>query len=119
MAGTVAATGPDAENRRTTHMRRREFLRAAGAGALGAALLIGESARGEEADVLTAGVPLYAVGAIAPEGAKRRVLTAPPGAGGGTILREDGMPVSPEKRESGGLPTLLDVLEWMIGEARA
>ena len=89
------------------------------AGALGAALLIGESARGEEADVLTAGVPLYAVGAITPEGAKRRVLTAPPGAGGGTILREDGMPVSPEKRESGGLPTLLDVLEWMIGEARA
>lgn len=89
------------------------------AGALGAALLIGESARGEETEALTAGVPLYAVGAGAPEGAKRRILTAPPGAGGGTILREDGMPVSPEKRESGGLPTLLEVLEWMIGEARA
>ena len=89
------------------------------AGALGAALLIGESARGGETDVRLAGVPLYAVSANAPEGAKRSVLTAPLGAGGGTILREDGMPVSPQRAESGGLPTLMEVLEWMTGEAHA
>lgn len=93
----------------------RELMRA---GALGAALLIGESALGEEADVLSAGVPLYFVGAGAPEGAKLRVLTAPLGAGGGTILREDGMPVSPEPRERGGKPTMLEVINEMIGEAR-
>lgn len=87
--------------------------------ALGAALRIGESARGEEADVLLAGVSLYAVGAAAPEGAKVCVLSAPLGAGGGTILREDGMPVSPQAVDAGGLPTLLDVLQWMTGEARA
>lgn len=89
------------------------------AGALGAALLIGESARGEEADVLAAGVPLYAVGAGAPAGAKLRVLAAPLGAGGGTILREDGMPVSPKALGRGEKPTLLDVINEMIGEARA
>ena len=85
-------------------------------GALGAALLIGDCI--DETDsVLAAGVPLYVAGGKV-KGAARSIpaeLKSP----GGTILRDDGLPVRMTETAAGGLVTLTEVLETMIAEARA
>jgi len=83
--------------------------------AIEAALLIGLSADGAQA-VLNAGVPLYAVGWEAP-GAKLCVTTAPLGAEeGGTVLRDDGVPLAVPAGEKGGLPALGEVLRFLMSE---
>ncbi len=85
-------------------------------GALGAALLIGEAA-GRDAEVLKAGVPLYAIGNVIPGAALS--IPAELQCKGGTVLRSDGLPVRIAESAQSGLVSLSEVLETMIAEARA
>ncbi|HWQ58910.1 MAG TPA: hypothetical protein VN540_07785 [Clostridia bacterium] len=83
--------------------------------AIDAALLVGQSAEGAHA-VLSAGVPLYAIGRDTP-GAELCVTTAPLGAEeGGTILRDDGVPLAVPTVEKGGLSALGEVLSFLMSE---
>ncbi len=87
-------------------------------GAVDAALLIGEDVS-DARRVLNAGVPLYTVGA-AVAGAVICVSTARLGEpDGGTILREDGMPVSVGATQASGLPGMRDALDALLAEVNA
>ena len=83
---------------------------------LDAALLIGQG-EAFAMRVLAAGVPLYVLGGEIP-GAEVSVMTAQIGVDdGGTILREDGMPITVAPRENESLPRLGDILEDWLTEA--
>jgi hypothetical protein len=83
--------------------------------ALGAALLIGKSADGVQS-VLDAGVPLYVLGGEVP-GAKRCIPAARLGVSdGGTVLREDGVPITFRAKRMDCLPKLRYVLEALCAE---
>jgi len=87
-------------------------------GAIDAALLIGESVI-DATCVSDAGIPLYCVGAAIP-GAKISIPTARLGEmDGGTILREDGVPVSIGAAQKSELPKLRDVLDALVAEVNA
>lgn len=83
--------------------------------AVDAALLIGESVS-EPEKVIDAGIPLYILGNIV-HGAEICIPTAQLGeTDGGTILREDGVPVSIQARSTTELPKMRDVLEMLFAE---
>lgn len=83
-----------------------------------AALLIGESVF-DTALIRDAGVPLYVLGGAVP-GAGVSISTARLGeSAGGTILRDDGVPVSMEAVDAGELPKLRDVLDALHAEVNA
>jgi hypothetical protein len=87
-------------------------------GAVDAALLIGESVS-EPEKVIDAGIPLYVLGNIV-HGAEICIATAQLGeTDGGTILREDGVPVSIQARSATELPKMRDALEMLFAEVNA
>ncbi len=112
-AGGASASFADGEAKADEAFALNALLQARG---VDAALLIGQ---GEECAmrVLASGVHLYVLGGEIP-GAKVSVMTAKLGVDdGGTILREDGMPITVVPRENGSLPRLGDILEDWLTEA--
>ena len=83
--------------------------------AIDVALLIGESVF-ESKHIIDAGLPLYVLGNTV-SGAKICIPTARLGeTDGGTILREDGVPVSIQARSTVELPKMSDVLKLLLAE---
>ncbi len=86
-------------------------------GAIDAALLIGESVFAPKR-VIDTGVPLYVLGNIVAS-AKICITAARLGeSDGGTILREDGVPVSVQACSTAEQPKMRDVLEMLLAEVR-
>lgn len=113
-AGGAHASFAGGEGKADDAFRLSELIRQ---GALGTALLIGQSAGGVLQNVLDAGVPLCVLGGEVP-GAKLRIPAARLGeTDGGTILREDGVPVTVAAKRTGRLPKLRDVLDALCAEA--
>ena len=112
-AGGASASFADGEAKADEAFALHALLQAR---SIDAALLIGQ---GEECAmrVLAAGVPLYVLGGEIP-GAKISVMTAQLGVDdGGTILREDGIPVTVAPRENTSLPKFGDILKDWLTEA--
>jgi hypothetical protein len=83
--------------------------------AIDAVLLIGESVL-EPKQIIDTGIPLYVLGHAAAD-AKICIPTARLGeTDGGTILREDGIPLSIQARSTTELPKMGDVLEMLLAE---